>query len=222
MGSTVGANKDQSNVRICILSTGTLQTRVLADFLGQELNADCVIQDRIDTCINVATLNPTPTLLLLDCSHVSPAVVVDHLQSGTAIPGKVIPAFFNLKADSSTERSAVQLGVRGFFYVDDKAETLVKGIRVLLSGEAWISRRVLLDAALHAGENSAPKPKGREQLTAREVEILAMICVGARNEEIAQKLFISTNTVKTHIYNIYKKISVPNRTQAALWAAKHL
>jgi DNA-binding CsgD family transcriptional regulator len=49
-----------------------------------------------------------------------------------------------------------------------------------------------------------------------------MISVGAKNEEIADKLFISPNTVKTHIYNIFKKIDVPNRLQAALWAAKHL
>ncbi len=73
--------------------------------------------------------------------------------------------------------------------------------------------------------------KGREDrilrneeslLTSREMEILTLISVGAKNEEIADKLFISPNTVKTHIYNIFKKIGVPNRLQAALWAAKNL
>ena len=59
-------------------------------------------------------------------------------------------------------------------------------------------------------------------LTSREMEILAMISMGAKNEEIAEKLCISPNTVKTHIYNIFKKIGVPNRLQAALWAAKNL
>jgi len=49
-----------------------------------------------------------------------------------------------------------------------------------------------------------------------------MVAVGAKNEEIADELFISPNTVRTHIYNIFKKINVPNRLQAALWAAKNL
>jgi len=59
-------------------------------------------------------------------------------------------------------------------------------------------------------------------LTPREIEILSLVAIGAKNEEIAEKLFISSNTVKTHIYNIFKKIDVPNRLQAALWAAKNL
>jgi DNA-binding CsgD family transcriptional regulator len=66
-------------------------------------------------------------------------------------------------------------------------------------------------------------PKGDVAgLTPREVEILAMVAVGAKNEEIAEKLYISPHTVKTHIYNIFKKIDVPNRLQAALWAASNL
>lgn len=59
-------------------------------------------------------------------------------------------------------------------------------------------------------------------LTPREIEILTMVASGAKNEEIANELYISPNTVKTHIYNIFKKINVPNRLQAALWAVKNL
>ena len=49
-----------------------------------------------------------------------------------------------------------------------------------------------------------------------------MVAVGVKNEEIADRLCISPHTVKTHIYNIFKKIGVPNRLQAALWAAQNL
>ncbi|MFW6139166.1 MAG: response regulator transcription factor, partial [Spirochaetota bacterium] len=59
-------------------------------------------------------------------------------------------------------------------------------------------------------------------LTSREIEILTLIAIGKRNEEIAEKLFISPHTVKTHLYNIFKKINVSDRLQAAFWAAHHL
>ena len=73
-------------------------------------------------------------------------------------------------------------------------------------------------------EDEEEHPPGKESsiLTPREVEILSMVALGFKNEDIADRLFISPNTVKTHIYNIFKKIDVPNRLQAALWAAKNL
>jgi DNA-binding CsgD family transcriptional regulator len=60
------------------------------------------------------------------------------------------------------------------------------------------------------------------ELSQREREILLMLSEGATNKDIAAKLFLSLNTIKSHIYNIYRKIDVPNRLQASLWAAKHL
>jgi LuxR family transcriptional regulator of csgAB operon len=73
------------------------------------------------------------------------------------------------------------------------------------------------------GGNYDFSPKGHEStLTPREIEIVSMIAAGAANAHIADKLCISSHTVKTHIYNIFKKINVPNRLQAALWAAKNL
>ena len=62
----------------------------------------------------------------------------------------------------------------------------------------------------------------RARVREREIEILGLISTGATNADIADKLIISQHTVKTHIYNIFQKIGVPNRLQAALWAGKHL
>ena len=59
-------------------------------------------------------------------------------------------------------------------------------------------------------------------LTEREMEILKVLTSGAKNEEIANKLFISPHTVKTHLYTIYRKIQVNNRLQAVIWANKNL
>ena len=59
-------------------------------------------------------------------------------------------------------------------------------------------------------------------LTTREKEILDKIAQGSRNKDIADELYISLHTVKTHIYNIFKKIDVSNRIQAVLWKAKYI
>ena len=64
--------------------------------------------------------------------------------------------------------------------------------------------------------------KNNADLTLREIGVLTMVAAGSKNAVIADKLCISPHTVKTHIYNIFKKIDVPNRLQASLWAAKNL
>jgi LuxR family transcriptional regulator, positive regulator of biofilm formation len=130
-------------------------------------------------------------------------------------------ALFNVKNDPGIEQKAFRRGVRGFFYKDDSLELLLKGLGSLLAGEVWMSRELLTDLAL--GPSRAARIDGEgELLTEREIQVLALLSVGANNAEIAEKLFISKHTVKTHIYNVFKKLGVPNRLQAALWAEKNL
>lgn len=64
--------------------------------------------------------------------------------------------------------------------------------------------------------------RGGQTLNKIEFEILALIAAGFSDEEIALKLFISTQAVKTHFYKVQKRIKAPNRFQAALWAVKNL
>lgn len=61
----------------------------------------------------------------------------------------------------------------------------------------------------------------KKDLTPREIEILKLISKGYSNKEIAQKLFLSEKTVKNHVYNIFKKLDVKDRTQAAIYMLKN-
>jgi len=67
-----------------------------------------------------------------------------------------------------------------------------------------------------------PSKKASVPLTKSEIELLAHVAAGTTDEEIAEKLDISISTVETLLSNVLKKIDVPNRLQAALWAAKNL
>jgi ATP/maltotriose-dependent transcriptional regulator MalT len=103
----------------------------------------------------------------------------------------------------------------------------LKGIQSILHGELWVSRELLSECVMG---DMKPNPttgmrlnRDTDQvLSRRETEILGMVSIGAKNEEIANELCISPHTVKTHLYNIYKKIHVADRLQAVLWAAKNL
>ena len=131
-------------------------------------------------------------------------------------------ALFNVSRDSGIEKRCIAEGVRGFFYAEDHLEILVKGVQAVLNGDWWLSREVMIKCILEGTDDDSYGSRGNEVLTSRQIQILAQVAVGASNDEIAERLSISSHTVKTHLYNIFKKIRVTNRLQAALWAAKHL
>jgi LuxR family transcriptional regulator of csgAB operon len=137
-------------------------------------------------------------------------------------------ALFNVAPGTGMERRAVEHGVSGFFYTSDPPEVFVKGVRTLLTGQLWVTRKVLSECVLNrngAGSVSRdfwPAEQNRHDLTRREMELLSYVALGKTNEQISEELFISTHTVKTHLYHIFKKIKVSDRLQAAFWAAQNL
>ena len=118
-------------------------------------------------------------------------------------------------------------GVRGFLLREQLVpDVIVKCIRVVARGEVWLSgdmiSRVCYELIRESQEKQAVKPPDKNQLdkmrtvSRREMEILALVSESMTNEEIAQKLFLSTKTVKTHIRNIFEKTDIRNRVEAAL------
>ena len=134
----------------------------------------------------------------------------------------ITAALFNLQAGAGIERRAFNRGMRGFFYRTDSLPQILKGIRTLFHGEIWLSRDILVEVALQGRVKRTRAVREKTTLTHREIEVLGLLSVGSDTAEIADKLFISANTVKTHLYRVFRKINVPNRFQAALWAAKNL
>ena len=115
---------------------------------------------------------------------------------------------------------AVDIGINGYVLKDSDFETLKKAIYTVYSGDTYIepSLMPLLNASL--AERDVLQEK-LSDLTKRELEVLRMIASGAFNKEIASTLNISERTVKNHVSNIFKKIGVSDRTQAAVFAIKN-
>lgn len=115
---------------------------------------------------------------------------------------------------------AVDIGVDGYILKDSESSELKKAIRAVKDGENYIQPSLI--PALNSQLLSRDTDKDRiSLLTNRELEVLVQVANGMFNKEIATNLNISERTVKNHISNIFKKIDVSDRTQAAVFAIKN-
>lgn len=92
---------------------------------------------------------------------------------------------------------------------------VVKAVNKIHDGEYWISRQVVSQVIHDVGTRMRADVGYLDQLTVRERSVLELICDGSSNKHIAETLYISVHTVKSHTYNLFRKLHVGNRVQAA-------
>lgn len=114
---------------------------------------------------------------------------------------------------------AVDIGVNGYILKDSESSVLKKAIYTIYQGETYIEPSLTPELKERMQRNSSSSTT--EVLTRREVDVLKLLAEGLFNKEIAYRLNISEKTVKNHVSNIFKKISVSDRTQAAVYAIKN-
>lgn len=111
-------------------------------------------------------------------------------------------------------------GMRGYFDINDQSAQLAEAIQIVHRGEIWLPRdkmSSIMDRIISVVGKDL-KEKSLDQLTPTEFQVLRLIGQGKSNEEIAQALFISKNTVRSHIKSIYTKLNTHSRLQLALYA----
>ena len=115
---------------------------------------------------------------------------------------------------------AVDIGVDGYILKDSESAELKRAIMTVLEGESYIQSSLIpaLNSRLIARDVDKEKI---DSLTKRELEVLVQVANGMFNKEIANTLNISERTVKNHLSNIFRKIEVSDRTQAAVFAIKN-
>lgn len=116
--------------------------------------------------------------------------------------------------------NAVDIGVEGYIMKDSESAELKKAIRAVRDGENYIQTSLIPALNNQLLNRDVDKDKVAS-LTNRELEVLVQVANGMFNKEIATNLNISERTVKNHISNIFKKIEVSDRTQAAVFAIKN-
>lgn len=207
--------------RIIFFGRQDLQNSVLIGFIQQRTNINCTL-----AC--TPHWNPEwndfegDTLIFVDAENGCPekAQILLEIIFDKASNSKVV--FFNVECSSSIERLISWPIVNGIFYKDSSQQQLVDGITCIFNGELWLSRRLITEYLLRTRCKPRKSTKCQPPLTRREKEILSLTATGATNTQIAEQLNVSMHTVKTHIYNLFKKLDVSNRIQAVNWAKENL
>src|SRR6202166_4291179 len=121
---------------------------------------------------------------------------------------------------------AMKLGCSGIVLKQTAPDLIVKSIRKVFAGEIWLDSHTTaavmrqFQTGTEAGGSSqgARKGRGRSPLSAREREIVALVAQGYKNKEMAEKMFISEQTVKNHLHNIFDKLGVSDRLNLSVYA----
>jgi len=120
---------------------------------------------------------------------------------------------------------AIAMGAAGYITKEEEPARIARAVRSVVEGEAIVSREMLALAVneLHAASRLASPASDEERpsLTPQQRRVLSLIAEGFDNATIAQTLSVSRNTVKTHIRDLFAKLGVSDRTQAAIWALRH-
>ncbi len=162
-----------------------------------------------------------PDILLLDLRmpEKDGLAVLEEINFDT-MPTRVI--VLTAAEDDRDVVRAMRLGARGVVLKQSATDLLLKSIRKVHDGEIWLDNRMTSEV-IDAFKKSAESGQRRDKplLSEREKEIVQLVAQGFRNREIGEKLFISEQTVKNHLHNIFDKLGVSDRLELALYAIHH-
>lgn len=158
-----------------------------------------------------------PTAVLVDLPTIQPDLV-DQLHATVPNYGLL---FLVESYDLAEIVGLLRAGATGFVSRDASVGDLSRAIIAAGRGEIVLPPEMATQAlvALARGETEPQKPE--VSLTDREQEVLNLLAKGLTNKDIAQSLILSVRTVEAHLHNIYGKLDVASRTEAALWAVNH-
>lgn len=199
------------------------QATLLANYLDEHTG----LVTRIlapDAILPAMGLSSADGVILIDHAAVTLAQLQKWQEQAVAHEDgtRLILAAFNLESEEQANELLSYVYLQGVFFRHDTLELMAQGILRIRQGELWASRRLTAQVIDNLRRHHLNAYRQTGNLTTRERQILGLLGLGASNHEIAERLFLSEHTVKSHVYNIFKKIGVRNRAQAVGWARDQL
>jgi two-component system, NarL family, nitrate/nitrite response regulator NarL len=227
VNGVAAANVSLPNIRVLIADDSSLFRDGLSNLVSAQ--KDLHVAGTVD---GAATANEQirllrPDIVLLGWSASAPASqrIFAAIQDGK-LPTRIIMMVTDDGKEDLVE--AIRLGCSGIVPKTTSTELLLKSIRKVHAGEIWLDRMSTADVirrlSKKGGGNVGARQGLREQgaaLSTREREIVGLIAQGFKNKDMAERLFISEQTVKNHLHNIFDKLGVSDRLELALYAIHH-
>ncbi|MEV0180536.1 response regulator transcription factor [Streptomyces sp. NPDC050625] len=192
--------------------TVLLNTQPDIDVIGQAV-------DGRDALTKVAELTPDVVLMDIRMPEMSGIEATRRITTDDPAVKVLVLTTFDL---DEYVYEALRAGASGFLLKDASADQLAEAVRVVAAGDALlapgITRRLIAEFSRLDGPRRAPLKQRVGDLTERETEVLALIAQGLSNAEIAERLVVAEQTVKTHVGRILVKLGLRDRTQAAVFA----
>lgn len=203
-------------IRVLVVDDHAVVQAGLAAVLGTAEDVQCVgtAGDGQSALKLIEDLHPDVVLLDLSMPGGDGIAVTRELRRrGDPARVLVLTSF----SDPELVVEVVEAGADGFLLKDNRAETILDGVRTAAAGGAPLDPTVARSLL-----NEVRQREQGDYLTDREREVLQLVRNGQPNKLIARRLRISERTVKAHVTHIFQRIGVSDRTQAALWAERHL
>lgn len=212
-------SQEKSTGTVYVVTEKSPQVQLFAEYLNKHTGCQISIHSPHAALPISASGN---MLILIDSDHIGIDALPEWQDKLPDALAKTPLAAFNIHdMDHALEAlSCAQL--KGVFYRNESLEVICKGIHALLEGELWMSRDLMARLILFYRKYQSNAFRPACGLTNREMEIISLLSAGSSNQQIAEKLFVSEHTVKSHLYNIFRKINVHNRIQALNWIHQNL
>ncbi|MGW0766200.1 response regulator [Streptomyces sp. NPDC002676] len=208
-------------IRVLIVDDQQMVRQGFTVLLNTQPDIEVVGQavDGMDAIVKVAELTPDVVLMDIRMPEMGGIEATSRITAGNPAIRVLVLTTFDL---DEHVYDALRAGASGFLLKDASADQLAEAVRVVAAGDALlapgITRRLINEFSRLDGSHRAPLKHRVGDLTERETEVLALIAQGFSNAEIAERLVVAEQTVKTHVGRILVKLGLRDRTQAAIFA----
>lgn len=210
-----------TTIRIVLADDHTLVREGLRERLTHQADMEVVGEaaDGWEALRLAETLVPDVLLLDMEMPGLTGPEVAQRLHEAT-LPVHVLA--LSAYDDTDYVSELLECGAAGYLTKEEALATIVEAVRsVALGEEGWLSRSVAAKVMQLQRRETTGNAASAPLLSEREIEVLQQVAQGHTNQEIATLLFISENTVRNHLANIYAKLEVHNRAEAVTWAWQH-